>query len=85
MNTILLWAADVLLGSWSWAALIALALAIAGTTLAAMAAAAWFRECREYRRLALEETQRICDYLNARAEIAYLKAKFDAQEAEEPW
>ena len=78
-------ATSVMLGSWNWAALTAFALAVAGTTLTAMAAAAWFREYREHRRLAVEETQRICDYLNARAEIAYLKAKFDAQEAEEPW
>ena len=76
---------DAFLGTWDWAALTAFALAVAGTTLTAMAAAAWFREYREHRRLAVEETQRICDYLNARAEIAYLEAKFAAQEAEEPW
>ena len=77
---------DAFLGTWDWAALTAFAFIVAGTVLSAAAAAAWFREYREHRRLTVEETQRICDYyLNARAEVAYLEAKFAAQEAEEPW
>ena len=42
------------------------------------------RSRREHQRLALEEAQRLHDYLHARAEVAYLELKFAAGCAEEP-